>query len=143
MAYFANSTEGEVLERQCAECPYGEEPCPVALVQLTYNYDQNQNKELEQAMEILVDEEGICQMKLLLDVPVSEANRKCWAIKSPSGVIRWGTVDGASKEDCILGFMADEGHGMQGLSLPDLKAVWEKRYEQKGYSCVSVIAREG
>ena len=37
MAYFANSTEGDVFYEQCAICKYGEEPCPIRFIQLIYN----------------------------------------------------------------------------------------------------------
>lgn len=73
MAYFSNSTEGEVLDAQCAECPVGKNSnafCPVLEVQSLYNYDQfdghgNRNK-LFELMNVLVDESGECQMRKAL-----------------------------------------------------------------------------
>jgi len=65
MAYFPNGSAGEVLDNQCAECPLGDGPCPVLLVQMMYNYDQlavGQEK-LREAMTILVDNGGICQVR--------------------------------------------------------------------------------
>ena len=85
MAYFPNSTAGDVLDQQCENCPLGygwndpkqgklfdderpPKPCPVALVQLEYNYRQldKGNELLRQAMTILIDDKGICQTRKLL-----------------------------------------------------------------------------
>lgn len=65
MAYFPNGSAGEVLDNQCAECPLGDGPCPVALVQMMYNYTQvgDGEKNLRDAMTLLVDERGICQVR--------------------------------------------------------------------------------
>lgn len=84
MAYFANSTDGEILDKQCGDCPLGAgwhdprqrklfevehemRPCPVALVQLTYNYDQCDNPKLKDAMDLLISEHGSCRVRLQLD----------------------------------------------------------------------------
>ena len=67
MAYFANGSEGAVFDNQCAACPLGELWCPVALVQLTYNYSQVDNPQLRKAMTMLVDDKGICQLKPLIE----------------------------------------------------------------------------
>jgi hypothetical protein len=40
MAYFSNGSEGIVFDDQCAKCKFGEYPCPIAFVQIEYNYDQ-------------------------------------------------------------------------------------------------------
>jgi len=45
MAYFSNSSEGEVLDSQCAGCLLGS----------------------PEAMEMLVDKQGICQVKAEID----------------------------------------------------------------------------
>lgn len=43
--------------------------CPVMMVQLAHNYDQCDNPKLKEAMNYLVDEKGICQLRpLLLDL---------------------------------------------------------------------------
>ena len=82
MAYFANSTEGETLDNQCFDCQLGygwnnpqqkelfgrepiPRPCPVALVQFSYNYDQCRpgNEKLREAMNLLIDEKGVCQVR--------------------------------------------------------------------------------
>ena len=80
MAYFANSTEGEILDQQCADCPLGAgwndpdqtklfddepdmRPCPVAGVQLEFNYTQIKNRGLQPAMNRLIDNDGICQVR--------------------------------------------------------------------------------
>ena len=64
MAYFPNGCAGEVLDNQCAEClPY--EPCPIAWVQMEYNYDQCKDgqEKLAALLNCLVDEKGQCKMK--------------------------------------------------------------------------------
>ena len=67
MAYFSNGCEGETLDNQCCDCPLGELPCPTTLVQLTFNYDQCSNEKLKEAMTMLVDDDGICQTRKLLE----------------------------------------------------------------------------
>jgi hypothetical protein len=65
MAYFSNGSAGEIFDNQCDECPLGQGPCPIASVQLMYNYDQlsDGQEKLREAMTILVDDEGICQTR--------------------------------------------------------------------------------
>ena len=68
MAYFANGSEGMVLDEQCEQCHIDVDmPCPILLLYLEYNYKQVNNPDLRKAMDILVNEQGICQMRLLLD----------------------------------------------------------------------------
>ena len=71
MAYFPNGTAGEVLDDQCSECPVDNEaPCPVLLVQTAYNYSQfydGGNARLIEAINLLVNEKGICQMKPIIE----------------------------------------------------------------------------
>lgn len=66
MAYFPNATSGEVLANQCAECPLGEAPCPVYLVQIHSNYEQLDHKPYQTAVNMLVDDDGLCQMRPLI-----------------------------------------------------------------------------
>lgn len=68
MAYFSNSTDGDVLDAQCADCPLGNKPCPVLNVQLTFNYKQcdKGQEQLRAAMNLLIDEKGICQLRPML-----------------------------------------------------------------------------
>jgi len=82
MGYFPNGSSGEVLDEQCANCLLGSgwndpaqqelfvtdrllKPCPVAFVQLTYNYKQGDkgNKDLRDAMTLLIDDRGVCQVR--------------------------------------------------------------------------------
>ncbi len=80
MAYFPNGSSGDVFDEQCADCPLGygwndprqgslfenerePKPCPVALVQLEFNYKQVGNKDLERAMSVLVKDNGECQVR--------------------------------------------------------------------------------
>lgn len=70
MAYFANSTHGDVLDAQCDMCPLGESLplCPVKSVQLRFNYvqlDDGQEK-LKEAMSLLVSELGQCMVGVKL-----------------------------------------------------------------------------
>lgn len=72
MAYFSNGSEGEILDNQCDECHLSyEAPCPVLLVQQLFNYRQlDENGEetmVSEAMNNLIDEEGICKMKPVID----------------------------------------------------------------------------
>lgn len=72
MAYFANGTEGDILDMQCADCPLGygwdsvesqPRPCPVALIQGLYNYEQIGIPKLKEAMTMLIDKKGVCQVR--------------------------------------------------------------------------------
>ena len=62
MAYFANSTEGDVFYEQCAICKYGEDPCPIHFVQLIYNYDACGNEVATAILDELVKSDGTCTM---------------------------------------------------------------------------------
>ena len=70
MAYFANSSEGEYLEAQCGRCPLADKVCQIKTVQMRYNYAQldKGQEALQDAMEILIDEDGNCQMFPLIRV---------------------------------------------------------------------------
>lgn len=72
MAYFPNGTAGEVLENQCDECIHGlnnDVMCPVHYVQAVFNYDQvrQREKKLRTAINMLINEKGECQMKVVLE----------------------------------------------------------------------------
>lgn len=85
MAYFPNSTAGEILDAQCADCPLGagwNDPaqqrlfddeteyrgCPVMLIQLTQNYKQldKGQEPLKEAMTTLVANDGTCEVRKIL-----------------------------------------------------------------------------
>lgn len=73
MAYFANGSEGEILENQCDTCVHAHDDgvCPISAIQMLFNYEQIDNPDLNAAMSILVDDEGICQMrKALIDAGI-------------------------------------------------------------------------
>jgi hypothetical protein len=76
MAYFSNGCEGEILDQQCADCQYGEMPCPIALVQSTYNYQQIGNLRLEAAMNVLVNPKGECQMLAMMEGKTSVPDKR-------------------------------------------------------------------
>lgn len=64
MAYFSNSSEGEMLDEQCANCPLGEKACPVYAVQGIFNY----KKEAWEFLDVLIpNSTKICGMKVLID----------------------------------------------------------------------------
>ncbi len=65
MAYFSNGSEGMVFDDQCGSCKYGQHPCPIALVQMEYNYDQCKDKSgvATKILNTLVKEDGACTMK--------------------------------------------------------------------------------
>lgn len=62
MAYFSNSTEGTKFDHQCSLCKYGEESCPIALVQQLYNYDACNNEIATKILDALVSNNGTCSM---------------------------------------------------------------------------------
>lgn len=78
MAYFPNGSSGEVFDQQCSDCKLADDaPCPVLFVQMTYNYDQchADHWKLKEAMNCLVDKDGICQMKKCIDSCVTPMRR--------------------------------------------------------------------
>lgn len=68
MAYFPNGASAQIFEDQCTLCVMGEAACPVALVQLYYNYEQlaEGQEKLRAALRSLVTDEGACQVFALL-----------------------------------------------------------------------------
>ena len=62
MAYFSNSCEGSVFDYQCSICKYGEKPCPIAFVQMDYNYEACNNKTAKAILDDLVKQDGTCAM---------------------------------------------------------------------------------
>jgi hypothetical protein len=62
MAYFANGTEGIVFDEQCSKCKYGATYCPIAWVQMEYNYDACNNKVARAILDELVKDDGTCEM---------------------------------------------------------------------------------
>jgi len=63
MAYFSNGTEGMVFDEECMSCRYGQDPCPIAMVQMHYNYDAVNNKVARKILNDLVKNDGTCTMK--------------------------------------------------------------------------------
>jgi len=63
MAYFSNSSGGAAFYAECGSCKYGQEPCPIALVQYEYNYDALNNETATKILDTLVDDDGTCAMK--------------------------------------------------------------------------------
>jgi hypothetical protein len=68
MAYFPNGSSGEILDRQCSMCLLNDDKaCPVYIVQECYNYDQVGIDKMEELINRLVNDKGVCQMKRILD----------------------------------------------------------------------------
>jgi len=62
MAYFSNSGDGAAFDEQCAKCKYGEQPCPIAFVQMQFNYEAVNNKTATEVLDALVKNDGTCTM---------------------------------------------------------------------------------
>lgn len=62
MAYFSNGSEGAVFDAQCMRCKYGEDACPIAMVQMMYNYEACNNKTARAILDALVSDSGVCSM---------------------------------------------------------------------------------
>ncbi len=62
MAYFSNGSEGGCFDDQCSKCKFGRSPCPIALIQMEYNYDQHKDKSgtATKILDILVRDNGEC-----------------------------------------------------------------------------------
>lgn len=91
MAYFPNGIAGEVLQEQCSQCPMGRLACPTAATSMLFNYDQLQDdqEKLQEAMTILVAEDGSCEtFKLLCHLklaPIAEAEER--AVPLPATIL--------------------------------------------------------
>ena len=74
MAYFSNGSEGMCFEDQCAKCKYGQEPCPIALVQTLYNYEACNNEVASNILNALVKNDGTCTVFELMksDLKISD-----------------------------------------------------------------------
>ena len=62
MAYFSNGTEGMVFDHQCSLCKYGDELCPICLVQINYNYEACNNPVARKILDELIADNGTCAM---------------------------------------------------------------------------------
>ena len=51
-----------VFDEQCTRCKYGEEPCPIALVQMEFNYKAANNETARAILDMLVANNGTCSM---------------------------------------------------------------------------------
>lgn len=73
-----------ILEEQCCKCHLGNTYCPVLAVQLEYNYEQcnKGNEKLAEAMNLLINEDGICAMKMALETTSKvNLNAECFKRK--------------------------------------------------------------
>ena len=62
MAYFSNGSEGSRFEAQCQKCKFGDKPCPIAWVQMEYNYEAANNEVASKILDELVKNDGTCTM---------------------------------------------------------------------------------
>jgi Fe-S-cluster-containing hydrogenase component 2 len=64
MAYFSNGSEGMVFDDQCTRCKYGRHACPIAFVQMDFNYSQHNDKSgtAQKILGHLVKPDGTCTM---------------------------------------------------------------------------------
>ncbi len=79
MAYFANGSEGMVFDLQCSMCRYSDEPCPIAAVQMLYNYKACNNKTARAILDDLVSDDGTCSMYNMMELastPEEVSNRR-------------------------------------------------------------------
>lgn len=51
-----------VFDEQCAICKYGDKPCPIAFVQMEYNYEACNDKVARGILNSLVKDDGTCTM---------------------------------------------------------------------------------
>ena len=70
MAYFANGSEGMVFD--CEGCKYQLEPCPIALVQMEFNYDACNNETATKILNCLVKDDGTCMMQQMMDKHIND-----------------------------------------------------------------------
>ena len=62
MAYFSNGSDGMAFNGECQQCKFGQEPCPIAAVQLLFNYDSVNNNLATNILKMLVHDDGECTM---------------------------------------------------------------------------------
>lgn len=62
MAYFSNGSEGSAFENECAGCKFGDKPCPIAWVQVDFNYEAANNAVASAILDHLVKDDGTCTM---------------------------------------------------------------------------------
>ena len=75
MAYFANGSEGECFNSQCALCRYGTETCPIMMVQLNFNYDACNNEVARSILNDLVKDNGTCEMYKMFEKNVGSIHK--------------------------------------------------------------------
>ena len=67
MAYFSNGSDGGVFSEECMYCKYDMKPCPIAWVQLEYNYEACNNEVATKILNELVKDNGECAMKKFME----------------------------------------------------------------------------
>ena len=68
-----------VFDLQCSMCRYGEDPCPIALTQMEYNYKAANNKTARAILDDLVANNGTCAMYTMMEAattPEEVSNRR-------------------------------------------------------------------
>ena len=62
MAYFPNGSAGECFDEQCLKCILFERACPIAWVQMEYNYKACNNEVASAILGELVKDDGTCEL---------------------------------------------------------------------------------
>ena len=65
MAYFSNGSEGMCFD--CDGCLYAENACPIAWVQMNYNYDACNVEVARAILGDLVRQDGTCTMREMME----------------------------------------------------------------------------
>lgn len=77
MAYFPNGSSGDVLDLQCSDCPiHDDQPCPILFCQMQWNYSQLDHEEVKKMLTALVNDDGICRMKPLVEAALEHPKTK-------------------------------------------------------------------
>jgi hypothetical protein len=121
MAYFSNSSEGDVLESQCRECPLSDVGCPVLNVQTAFNYEQLNpgNEKLRSVISTLVNDSGECQIykKLLISLKplLDGAEALAASHKPPIVQLVQSQAVTISRRDCDVLIMCDDEEDAEAL----------------------------
>ena len=71
MAYFANGSQGMAFNEQCDRCVGREKACPIAFVQLEFNYEAVNFVLASEILGHLVKNDGTCTMYKTFEAQLS------------------------------------------------------------------------
>lgn len=65
MAYYPNGTSGVIFDKGCVDCLHEELDygCPIAFIQMNYNYSQHDHEKVKEILDYLVDQEKGCILR--------------------------------------------------------------------------------